>query len=64
MKETMSPMSLGEKMFLKKNLLEKMTVGQANLSKLLLFLECAIVYIEIVSLVLKSCLYQHSTLDL
>lgn len=64
MRETMSPMSLGEKMFLKKKLSEKMTVGQPKSSKLLLFLGCAIIYIEIVSLVPKSCLYQNSILDL
>lgn len=43
MKETMDVMSLGEKMFLEKKLLEKLTVGQAKSSKLLLFLGCAIV---------------------
>lgn len=65
MKETMSPMSPGEKMFLEeKILLEKMTVGQAKASKILLFLGCAILYIEIVSLVPKSCLYQNSIIDL
>lgn len=65
MKETMSPMSLGEKMFPeKKKLLEKMTAGQAKSSKLLLFLGCAVVYEGRVSLVLESCLYQNSILDL